>query len=249
MVLILLAGLATIGLVHCGTESGVEDRGAGQRVRSSVSDSAAFYLRRGRLYMKEHVYTRAVEQLTHAVRLDSASAEAQSMLGLAYALRLKPGKALPHIEKAIANDPANGIYHMHLGKAYMLLTDYDNAKVAYGRAIELGLKRGKPYYDLGIINEREGRLEVAEAFYETAIKMVPRLAAPCNLRLGIIAEKRGDSERAIELLAAALESDPDLTGAHYRIGQLYLEAGNDVLADFHLKQFRRLKVAEGHAGG
>ena len=249
MVFILLAGLIAIGLVHCAPEREAEDPAPGQRVRSSVSDSAAFYLRRGRLYMKEQVYTRAIEQLSQAVRHDPESAEAQSMLGLAYALRLKPGKALPHIEKAIAIDPGNGIYHMHLGKTYMLLTDYDNAKSAYTRAIELGLRRGKPYYDLGIISEREGKLEAAQAFYETAIEMVPGMVAPCNLRLGIIAEKRGDSERAIELLAAALEADPNLTGAHYRIGQLYLEAGRDALADFHLKQFRRLKVAEGYTGG
>ncbi len=199
--------------------------------------------------MKEHVYSRAIDQLTQAVRLDPESAQAQSLLGLAYALRLKPGIAIQHIDKAIALDPDNGTYHMHLGKAYMLLTDYDRAKGAYTRAIELGLKRAKPFYDLGVISEREGQLQEARTFYEKAIEMVPEMAAPCNLRLGIIAEKRGDPARAIHLLAAALEADPDLTAAHYRIAQLYLKTGSHALADHHLQQFRHLKTAEGRAGG
>ena len=195
--------------------------------------------------MKERTYTRAIAQLRQSVRLNPESAEAQSMLGLAFALKLKPGKAVEHIEKALSLEPQNGTYYMHLGKTYMLLTDYEAAKAAYENAIELGLRRGKPYYDLGIISERENRLDDARQLYEKAIELVPEFAPSCNLRLGIIAEKQGKGARAIELYGAALAGDGDLTAAHYRIAQLYLEAGRDTLARTHLQHFQRLKAAEG----
>jgi len=230
----------------CGPASEVHEGASAvtDETQSATLDSAALYLRRGRLYMKERTYTRAIAQLRQSVRLNPESAQAQSMLGLAYALRLKPGKAIEHIEKALALEPENGTYYMHLGKAYMLLTDYTAAKAAYERAIELGLRRGKPYYDLGIISERENKLDDARLFYQKVIELIPEFAPSCNLRLGI-AEKQGDGARAIELYGAALAGNGDLTTAHYRIAQLYLETGRDALAQTHLQQFQRLKVAEG----
>ena len=213
---------------------------------SAKRDSVAIYLRRGREAMKEMTYLRAVQQFQQAVRLDSNSAIAQDVLGLAYAFRLQPGKAIEHIQKAIDLDPDNGSFHMHLGKAHMLLTDYDGAKAAYGRAIELGLRRAKPYYDLGLISERENRLTDAERYYKKAIEAVPYFSSS-YFRLGIVTEKKGDKKRAIELYSTALKKDPTLTEAHYRIAQLYLGQGRSVLAEIHLQRFRALKAAAAEA--
>ena len=214
------------------------------RERAAKLDSAARYLRRGRIYMQESAFIRAISQLEQSVRLNPESAEARSMLGLSYAMRLNAGKAIEHIERAIALEPENGEHYMLLGKAHMLLTDDDGARAAYERAIELGLKRGKPYYDLGIISDRENRLDDARAFFEKAVETAPQLAPSCDLRLGIIAEKEGDASRAIDLYERALRGDSDLTTAHYRIAKLYLEAGRDSLAQSHLREFQRLKAAE-----
>jgi tetratricopeptide (TPR) repeat protein len=210
-------------------------------------DSVAIYVRRGRTYLKAQEYSRAIAPLSQAVRLDSQSAEAQDLLGLVYAFRLEPGKAIEHIDKAIAIKPENGTYYMHLGKAYMLKTDYVGATAAYERAIELGLKKGKPHYDLGIIAEREGRLEDARSRFREAIKVAPRFAPSCNLQLGIIAEKLGDEIKAIGLYSRALTGNPNLTTGHYRIALLYLNGGREELAEKHLEHFRRLKAAKGQA--
>ena len=152
------------------------DGGSARRVSEPTTpDSAAIYFRRARVYMKEQTYARALKELQQAARLDSNSAAIQDMLGLAYSFRLQPGKAIEHIHKAIDLDPDNGSFYMHLGKAHMLLTDYEGAKLAYGRAIELGLRRAKPYYDLGIISEQENRLADAARYFEKAIQVLPEL--------------------------------------------------------------------------
>ena len=130
---------------------------------------------------------------------------------------------------------------MHLGKAYMLKTDYVGATEAYERAIELGLKKGKPHYDLGIIAEREGRLEEAGEHYRKAMQVAPRFAPTCNLRFGIIAEKAGDDMKAIGLYSKAIKGNPRLETAHYRIALLYASGGRYELAEQHMKQFQQLK--------
>lgn len=264
--LVALTVLLGGGSIHCGTEEvdeglgaggGANDRVAAGRVasdraadeggRRATVDSVAIYVRRGRTHMREQTYSRAIAPLSQAVRLDSQSAEAHDLLGLAYAFRLEPGKAIEHIDKAIAIKPSSGTYYMHLGKAYMLKTDYVGATAAYERAIELGLKKGKPYYDLGIIAAREGRLEDARSRFREAVKAAPRFAPSCNLQLGIIAEKLGDQMKAIGLYTKALKGNPDLMTAHYRIALLYLSGGREELAEQHLAHFRRLKVAKGRA--
>jgi len=257
--LALLTTVIAAAALHCGPGGeGAQRPGSDASAPGSVQaadvehraaiDSAALYLRRGRLYMKERVYSRAISQLRQSVRINPDAPAAHGMLGLAYALRLKPGTAIEHLEQAIALEPENGTHYMHLGKSHMLLTDYAAAKAAYERAITLGLKRGKPYYDLGIISERDNRLDDAHELYQKAIDLVPEFAPQCNLRLGIIAQKQGDDTGAMELYLRALRGDPDLTTAHYRIAQLYLESGHDALAQTHLQQFQQLKAAAGHQG-
>ena len=168
----------------------------------------------------------------------------RDLLGLAYSFRLQTGKAIEQIGKAIALDPGNGTYFLHLGKQHMLLMDHDAAQAAYLRAMELGLEREMPFYDLGIISERRNRLVEAREFYEKAVASLPRFA-PAYLRLGMILEREGDEKRALELYAAALERAPDLAAAHYRTAQLYLREGRQVLAG---NPSRTLPCPEGEAG-
>ena len=209
----------------------------------STADSAAHYLAAGRRYFKARVHSKAVAQLRQAVRLAPESAEAHNMLGLAYSFRLQTGKAIEHILKAIALNPDNGIYYLNLGKQHMLLMNHDAARAAYFRAMELGLKKDMPFYDLGIISERENRLGDARDFYRKTIAALPGFA-PGYFRLGMVLEKDGDEKRALELYSYALKLDPNLTAAHYRIAHLYLQADRKVLAEIHLDRFRSLKASE-----
>ena len=248
----LLGALVTSGFLQCrdSDSSGRDDAAIPARLPNTAqslniapSDSAAIYLHSGRQLMKQQDHSAALEQLTHAVRLNPNSADAHNLLGLAYSFRLKPATAAEHFEKAIALDPDFSDYHMHLGFVYMQLTDYDGARKAYGRAIELGLHNPKPYFDLGTISEKENNLAAAQLYYEKAIGMLPEWAT-AYYRLGLVAEKMGDSERSTELYSTAVKYDPALTAAHYRLAQRYLELGRTSLAEIHLERFRDLKAAE-----
>ena len=238
--------LAALFLLACpagGEEESARDAGPRAGIRAGA-DSAALYLARGRARLKARAHAQAVAELRQAVRLAPESAEAHDLLGLAYSFRLQTGKAIEQIGKAIALDPGNGAYFLHLGKQHMLLMDHDAAEAAYLRAMELGLNREIPYFDLGVISEGRNRLAEAREFYEKAVAALPGFA-PGYLRLGMIHEREGNGKRALELYTAALERDPGLAAAHYRIARHYLEQGRKVLAGIHLERFRALKKSQG----
>ena len=240
--------LAVILLLSCpGTRGAAESAPAGAggpAVIPAPADSAALHLARGRRHLKARDLALAIAELGKATRLAPESAEAHDLLGLAYSFRLQTGKAIEQIERAIALDPGNGSYYLHLGKQHMLLMDHGAAEAAYLRAMELGLKKEKPFYDLGIISEGRNRLAEARVFFEKAVAALPGFA-PGYLRLGMILEREGNEKRALEQYAAALERDPGLAAAHYRIALLYLREGREVLAQIHLERFRALKKSQG----
>ena len=239
--------LASIVLLPCLPPRGAAESAPASAGTSAVipasADSAALHLARGRRCLKTRNHAQAITELRHAVRLAPESAEAHDLLGLAYSFGLQTGRAIEQIERAIALDPGNGVYFLHLGKQHMLLMDCDAAEAAYLRAIELGLEREMPFYDLGIISERRNRLIEAREFYEKSVAALPGFA-PGYLRLGMILEREGNEKRALELYAGALERDPALAAAHYRTAQLYLREGREVLAGIHLERFRALKESQ-----
>ena len=237
----LLAGIVLLPCLGTRGVAGSDPPGAdAPAVIPAPADSAALYLARGRRCLKTRDHAQAITELRHAVRLAPGSAEAHDLLGLAYSFRLKTGKAIEQIERAIALDPGNGTYFLHLGKQHMLLMDHDAAEAAYLRAIELGLEREMPFFDLGIISQGRNRLVEAREFYEKSVAALPGFA-PGYLRLGMILEREGNEKRALELYAGALERDPALAAAHYRLAQLYLRERREVLAGIHLERFRALK--------
>ena len=202
----LLAGMV---LLPClGTRGAAEPAPAGApAVIPAPADSAALYLARGRRCLKTRDHAQAVTELRQAIRLAPESAEAHDLLGLAYSFRLQTGRAIEQIERAIALDPDNGTYFLHLGKQHMLLMDHGAAEAAYLRAIELGLEREMPFYDLGIINEGRNRLTEAREFYEQAVAALPGFA-PGYLRLGMVLESEGNETGALDLYSAALDARP-----------------------------------------
>ena len=100
-----------------------------------------------------------------------ACAPGWDLLGIAYTLEGRPGIGVRLIEKAIAIDPSAAIFYMHLGKSYMDLTDYERACEAYEEALGLGVERAKVHFDLGLLAERQDRLQDAIGHFEDAIEV------------------------------------------------------------------------------
>lgn len=78
--------------------------------------------------------------------------------------------------------------------------------------------------DLGVLYEREGRLEEAEWAYQRAVWRDPRFA-PAYVNLGNVLRKRGRTEQALLRYRQAMSADPDSFEAVNNFADLCAEQG------------------------
>jgi tetratricopeptide (TPR) repeat protein len=78
-----------------------------------------------------------------------------------------------------------------------------------------------------------------EALLEKARQLDPKLAG-ASLQLGIVFEDRRDLARAVDSYTAAINADPQLREAHYRLAQLYRRTGEKAKADQELAAYNRI---------
>ncbi len=93
-----------------------------------------------------------------------------ALVGTAYAYsqRMRYADAEKAISLAIKHDSVYGFSHFLSGKIYFAQEKYDQAIVAYQKAIKLGYKSEDLYYDLGLSYQGKGDYESAcESYKET----------------------------------------------------------------------------------
>lgn len=62
------------------------------------------------------------------------------------------------------------------GKFYFFNRQYDEAILEFQRALELDPKNARVLYNLGIIHESKGDIEIAKTFYIKALEIDPKLS-------------------------------------------------------------------------
>ena len=72
-------------------------------------------------------------------------------------------------------------------------------------------------------------------------------SARAHFQLSRAWQERGDEQRAIEELKAAIQIDPQHERAHYVLGRLYQKQGNTDLAQKELEAHRNIKEKDKQA--
>ncbi len=121
----------------------------------------------------------------------------------------------------------------------------DAAESLLQEALRLRPDAAEAHYNLGLLDQKSGKLAAAEAHYRTALKIGPDLAVIHN-NLGRVLLDQGRRDEAIRECERALQLKPNLFEAHVNLGALLLGV-NDAAAEAHLKAAVRLKpdAAEG----
>lgn len=88
--------------------------------------------------------------------------------------------------------------------------------------------------------DQKADLQNVERFLKKAAALDPQFAE-AQLQLGILYEDTGRASLAMQAYRRALDIDPDLDKAHYRLGQLYNRARQPEMAQKHLAAWRRLR--------
>lgn len=118
----------------------------------------------------------------------------------------------------------------------------EDAKAAYGKAIELDHGHADAQVNLGRLLHEAGDSSGAVTHYRAAIEAQPGHSIAA-FNLGAALEDLRLPEEAILAYRLSLQADPACADAHYNLAILYERKGDAVLALRHLRTYRKLVQA------
>ncbi len=182
-------------------------------------------------------------------RLDEARAGCEQVLSLepdnpaalhwaaviAYQQGAAPDAVLGQIERAIALNEAEALYHNSRGALlYALGRDLEAAE-SFHSAVRLNDNDGPVWNNLGNALLRLNRVEDAENCYRQALRAAPGLISAIN-NLGVALKRRGQLDKALICFREAVLHMGDFLDAHFNLGELYYHL--DMIPEAEA-QFRR----------
>jgi tetratricopeptide (TPR) repeat protein len=119
------------------------------------------------------------------------------------------------------------------------VTDIEQAKEAYGRAIALDPSHADAHVNLGRLLHEQRAPAAAEKHYRRALE-IDASHETAAFNLGVALEDLGRGRQAVAAYERALEIAPDNADAHYNLAGLLEKRGEKAAALGHLKEYRHL---------
>lgn len=154
---------------------------------------------------------------------------------IAYQQGSPPDAVLGQIDRAIALDGDQALFHNSRGALlYALGRDLEAAE-SFHRAVQLDDADGPVWNNLGNALLRLNRVDEAENCYRQALQATPGLITAIN-NLGVALKRRGRLDKALICFREAILHMPDFQDAHFNLGELYYHL--DMIPEAEA-QFRR----------
>jgi len=219
--LVLLMALQVTPELREHVEAGMKAKAAGdldtaarefERVAALAPSLAAAHVNLGAVYLEKKDYARAIPALRKALELNSNLPGAEGMLGAALLAQGYSAEAIPHLEKAQADDL--------LGVA---LLDVNRPRDAIDR-LEAAMSKRPNDPDL-IYYLAEAHERLSHALVDRLRHEAPDSARARQLTAEALAAA-GNRAGAEKEYRAALAARTDLRGLHLALGELFLDAGD-----------------------
>ncbi len=165
---------------------------------------------------------------------------AQQAYGLIEMAQQHWDKALKHFKKAEAQAPTLPHLYRQTGTAYLRLGKLRAAAQAFRKSLAVEGDSPVAYDGLGMALYRQKKYAQAEVCFLRALGCLFHQPL-VHFHLGVALAVQGKLEPAIQSLKRALEFRPGLKAAHKVLIKVYQARGNQVLAQFHKDQARKLK--------
>lgn len=197
---------------------------------------------------KEGQTTDAVKAFDRAIDLDPI--KGSNYVDLATVL-MSAGLLPPALEaanKAVEVEPNSYPAHRARGQIQMKQHDYMAAVNSYRKAVELNTSSPEPLMDLADAEAAAGQFEEASALLEKSIKKYPREAQfyyqYALLVLHHSAERPTTQSKATRLLERTLTLDDSIAGAHYELGNVWLNEDQPSKAIAQLRRAEKLNPSD-----
>ena len=123
----------------------------------------------------------------------------------------------------------------NLGKAYLEVEQWDQARDKFIEAIRLDPKNQEALNNLGNAYQREARYDLAVKYYEEVLRLNNNNPLGHN-DLGVAYQNLGKTDLAIREFLEAIRLDPDYTDARNNLGNIYLITNQ---LDLATEQYRK----------
>ncbi len=170
-------------------------------------------------------------------------------LGMALYSRSEYDKSIQSLLTAADLDPQDARCYVFLSKAYLSSPHQaDGVIERFRRYAELEPNNAKAleYYAVSLWKGR--RIEDPHVDYAAVEALLRRSVAldgsiaDAHLQLGILLSEQHRAAEALPEYQRALQLNPDLPDAHYRLGQYYVHAGDKTKAQAEFDQYQRLQA-------
>ena len=160
------------------------------------------------------------------------------------------GGALQALLAAEAMDPESPGIYIQLGDAYGRLLQWQNAKLAYEKAVALDPDNALAFQGLSNVYRRSGDNQQTVDCALRAVSLLHRLPL-AHFNLGVALARSGDNERATVAFETALRFQPEMINAHRYLATINKNnGGNPEKAQFHRSEVIRLTRRRGrHSTG
>ncbi|MCA9273583.1 MAG: sulfotransferase [Phycisphaerales bacterium] len=211
-----------------------------QKMIESLLHKAGEAQHRGDLDAAEHA-------LSQVVKLRPSHAGAWSRLASIHQYRGDTARALAAIRKAVKAQPKDGRLQLALAECCELEGDGQGALEAYRAAAQLLPAEPRGLCGRASVLERMHMLDEARAAAEQAAATFPDSAIAATM-LARVLRRQGETDRAFELLRAALDRSPkpeDEYPAAFELGRLLDKLGryDDAFAAFQRANSAQAKAA------
>jgi len=221
--LILKSEVAALGRAARRAEKAGDYEAAFQAWRKLASETkrSIFYCQMGRVARELGRWVDAETAFLGALMVDSRLAVAMGALGSLYLSRTDGDRAdnakmaKTWLLQALGIDRTAPALSL-LGTAHYRLGEKDAAKEAYHAAIELDGSYEEAYFNLGVLEQKEGHDAGAERLLRRAIQLDPGRAG-AHGRLGVLLHKRGRHLEAESEFRRCIELDPSDYFSHLHL--------------------------------
>jgi len=177
------------------------------------------------------------------------------LLGLTYHRQKKYSAARPYFERALLLAPDHHVVNHFLGYCLHELGELDEARAAFERHLASVPDEADSHYGLGLVEMEDGRLDEAAERFHRAIVLTEQLRttdpaafarrrrdlAKFHARLGDVHLAGDDPAAARDALMLAVEIDPDLYPAWFRLSTVHRRLGDEAAADEALREFEEAR--------
>jgi tetratricopeptide (TPR) repeat protein len=189
----------------------------------------------GLAYFKSNHLREAAAALEEAVRADSGSFQARTLLGMSYYGSSRYRDAAAHLKLASMVQPDNLELRYTLAQSYLWSEQYPEALREFQFLLSKNPDSAPVHILLGEALDASNRTEAATAEFEAAVK-APTVPPDAHFGLGYLYWKQQRYEEACREFEAELAKQPHHAQALAYLGDAEMHTNRDVVAETHLRR-------------